>query len=627
MRRLFRSLALPSLALATLIATRPACADELSPYGINVHAPAGAQLTAQLDRVERAGIGWIRIDFIWAAVQPQRGVYDWRLYDALVAAAEKRGLSILAIAGYTPQWATDGAEVNGVPRDVADWTSFCTKAAQRYRGRIAVWEVWNEPNLTKFWAGTRQQWWQQVLIPGADAIHAADPQAKVAGPALAHIGSRDWHHWLLETLQTAGDRIDVVTHHLYDGDSYGDVTTKLDGSTQFGSHPNLWNLVAPSVREVLKEAGARDKPFWLTETGWESAAAGEGEQADEYRGLLGHWLTGTAPRTWIQKVFFYELQDGTADFSWGVLRADGSPKPAYASFRSFITEHPTAPELPLHDGRFDVQATWRTPDGRTGVGAPLPFSRESGRFWFFGEGNTELVVKVLDGAGVNGQAWVFWGALSDVEYWLTVTDRTSGEIRRYHNAPGTLCGGADTRAFASGSATAAMSGEVLIGAAASTLASSSSRGAQRRSDLDGAVVNVLSPPATAPFSAAPPPFASWESVATAASCVPGPQALCLGSNRFRVEGSWRLASGAVGPARAVAADAESGSFWFFGPDNLELAVKVLDGRPVNGHFWTFFGALSDVEYWVTVTDTATGRARTYHNAPGTLCGQADTAAF
>ena len=589
MRRLVRSLALGSFAVAavaSLASSRRAAADELSPYGINVHAPAGAQLTAQLDRVERAGIGWIRIDFIWAAVQPQRGVYDWRLYDALVAAAERRGLSILAIIAYTPQWATDGAEINGVPRDVADWTAFCTKAAMRYRGRIAVWEIWNEPNLTKFWAGTRQQWWQQVLIPGADAIHAADPQAKVAGPALAHVGSRDWHHWLLETLQTAGDRIDVVTHHLYDGDGYGDVTTKLDGSTTFGSQPGLWNLVAPSVREVLKEAGARDKPFWLTETGWESAAVGEGEQADDYRGLLGHWLTGTAPRTWVQKVFFYELQDGTADFSWGVLRADGTPKPAYGSFRGFIAEHPTAPELPLHDGRYELQATWRTPDGRTGVGVPLPFSRESGRFWFFGEGNTELVVKVLDGTGVNGQAWVFWGALSDVEYWLTVTDRTNGEVRRYHNAPGTLCGGADTRAFASTTTSA-----------------------------------------PAPFSAAPAPFASWTSVATAGSCVPGPQALCLGGNRFRVEGTWRLAGGPTGPAHAVAADAESGSFWFFGPDNLELAVKVLDGRPVNGHFWTFFGALSDVEYWVTVTDTATGSARTYHNAPGTLCGQADTTAF
>jgi len=77
----------------------------------------------------------------------------------------------------------------------------------------------------------------------------------------------------------------------------------------------------------------------------------------------------------------------------------------------------------------------------------------------------------------------------------------------------------------------------------------------------------------------------------------------------------------------VAADAESGSFWFFGPDNLELTVKVLDGRPLNGKFWVFFGALSDVEYTVTVTDTTTNAVRSYRNAPGTLCGQADTAAF
>jgi hypothetical protein len=115
--------------------------------------------------------------------------------------------------------------------------------------------------------------------------------------------------------------------------------------------------------------------------------------------------------------------------------------------------------------------------------------------------------------------------------------------------------------------------------------------------------------------------------APAATCVGGPQSLCLAGNRFRVEGSWRLANGASGPARAVAADADSGSFWFFAPDNLELAVKVLDGRAVNGNFWVFFGALSDVQYQVTVTDTATGAVRTYQNAAGTLCGQADTRAF
>jgi hypothetical protein len=72
---------------------------------------------------------------------------------------------------------------------------------------------------------------------------------------------------------------------------------------------------------------------------------------------------------------------------------------------------------------------------------------------------------------------------------------------------------------------------------------------------------------------------------------------------------------------------DSGSFWFFDPGNLELEVKILDGRAVNGHFWVFFGALSDVEYRVTVTDTATGESRSYHNPAGTVCGQSDVEAF
>jgi hypothetical protein len=587
--------------MVAFIAPRAASADDVSPYGINVHAPAGPQLNAQLDRVERGGIGWVRIDFIWAAVETRRGVYDWRLYDALVAAAQQRGLSVLAIVAYTPQWATDGPEMSGVPREANDWRTFCTKAAQRYRGRIAAWEIWNEPNLEKFWAGTRQQWWETVLIPGADAIHAADSNALVAGPALAHIGSRDWHHWLLATLQTAGDRIDVVTHHLYDTDGPRDVTTKLDGSTQFGSNPGLWNLVAPSVREVLKAANARDKPFWLTETGWESDDVGEARQADHYRGFLDDWLAGGS-RDWVKKVFFYELQDGP-DFSWGVLRPDGSPKPVYAAFRSFIAEHPVAPPLQLQSERFAVQATWRTSDGTLGIGTPLPFSPESGRFWFFGEGNTELVVKVLDGAPVNGHAWVFWGALSDVEYWLTVTDRTTGEIRRYHNAPGTLCGGSDTAAFQNAFTSATALPALQTAPAAS--------------------FGWAPPWGEDAVPAGPQSYAAL----AAANCVPGAQTLCLGGNRFRVEAAWRLRNGTTGVGHAIAADAESGSFWFFGPDNIELTVKVLDGRPVNGRFWTFFGALSDVEYWVTVTDTTTGAARTYHNPPGTLCGQADTAAF
>ena len=68
---------------------------------------------------------------------------------------------------------------------------------------------------------------------------------------------------------------------------------------------------------------------------------------------------------------------------------------------------------------------------------------------------------------------------------------------------------------------------------------------------------------------------------------------------------------------------DTGAFWFFDPANLELMIKVLDGRAVNGYFWVFYGSLSNVEFTVTVTDTTTGAVKTYHNAPLQFASQAD----
>jgi hypothetical protein len=72
---------------------------------------------------------------------------------------------------------------------------------------------------------------------------------------------------------------------------------------------------------------------------------------------------------------------------------------------------------------------------------------------------------------------------------------------------------------------------------------------------------------------------------------------------------------------------DTGGFWFFNQANVELVIKTLDGRARNGHFWVFAGALSDVEYDITVTDTVTGLVKTYHNAPHQLASRADTKAF
>src|SRR5262245_14745292 len=331
--------------LLLLLAAPAAWSAPPSAFGINVHAPQGEALAAQLDRARAAGIGWVRIDFIWALVEPARGKYDWRLYDAIAAAAKARGLQVFATLAYTPGWATDGPAITGVPRNPEDWRRLCFRAAKRYRGKILYWGLWNEPNLPRFWSGSRQQYVDVILKVGADAIHAGNPDAQVGGPDLAHLtaGDADWYDWLRRTLLEAGDRLDFITHHLYDTDGNRDVTARLEASTLFGSKPSFWDAVAPSVKEVLKDTGwLGRKPFWLTETGWESARVSEARQAQYYSGLLGDWFTGRAGRDWIQKIFFYELLDAPAPdgLTWGILRADGSPKPAYEAYRGFIEEHP-----------------------------------------------------------------------------------------------------------------------------------------------------------------------------------------------------------------------------------------------------------------------------------------------
>ena len=241
--------------------------------------------------------------------------------------------------------------------------------------------------------------------------------------------------------------------------------------------------------------------------------------------------------------------------------------------------------LCLMNGRFRIDVDWKTGQGQ-GPGVPVPVSDQTGLFWFFDSGNIELIVKVLDGRPLNGHFWVFYGALSDVEYLLRVSDTATGTVRFYRNEPGNLCGRGDTTA-----------------------------------------IRELYPDPSAVAPGSRPAFR--QAVPSAEPCSPGSQALCLLGGRFRVSVHWKNqhAGGLEGNGIAVPGTDQTGYFWFFDPANLELVVKVLDGRPVNGKFWVFYGALSDVEYTLTVTDLATGSERVYVNPPGNICGKGDTSAL
>ncbi len=106
-----------------------------------------------------------------------------------------------------------------------------------------------------------------------------------------------------------------------------------------------------------------------------------------------------------------------------------------------ITPPPCQPDdttLCLNNGRFRVRASWEDFQGNQGSGHAILPSADSGEFWFFNAGNTELVVKVLDGCGAptNGAYWVFAAGLTSVEVVLTVTDTEHDQTKTYTNASG-----------------------------------------------------------------------------------------------------------------------------------------------------------------------------------------------
>jgi hypothetical protein len=105
--------------------------------------------------------------------------------------------------------------------------------------------------------------------------------------------------------------------------------------------------------------------------------------------------------------------------------------------------------------------------------------------------------------------------------------------------------------------------------------------------------------------------------AVAGACVADSHTLCLNNGRFRVQVAWKTFVGEEGVATTVpVVSDDSGLFYFFTPNNWEMLIKVLDGCTSTAHSWVFFAATTNVEFVVTVTDTQTGKVKTYFNPQG-----------
>ncbi len=110
-------------------------------------------------------------------------------------------------------------------------------------------------------------------------------------------------------------------------------------------------------------------------------------------------------------------------------------------------------------------------------------------------------------------------------------------------------------------------------------------------------------------------------------CQATPTSLCLLGKQFEIRLAFRTPAVPKGVGTSKRLNDSSGYFTFFDPKNPEILLKMVDGRPVNDHFWFFYGALSNVGYAVTVTDTTTGEMQLYCNPSGTFRSVGDAAAF
>lgn len=200
----------------------------------------------------------------WREVETAPGVYDWTNVDAAVGTARKAGLRPLLVLGQTPQFhmadptnppSVEGAYgpgANSMPR-LAAWNAYVSAAAKRY-GTTVDYQVWNEPNVVNYWAGTVAEMAQLTAETSRTITAAIGSAATVVAPGfpLRLEFQQDWFKKYWQA--TSGGNgmasyVDVVAVHLYPAaDQAPEDSMKLLGF----------------ARRVLPKA-ARSKPLWNTE--------------------------------------------------------------------------------------------------------------------------------------------------------------------------------------------------------------------------------------------------------------------------------------------------------------------------------------------------------------------------
>ena len=295
-----------------------------------------------LDKLDRAGVEWVRIDFGWSSFQERnRTSYsEWYvdLADWVIREARERGLRVLGTLWHTPRWANGGKPGTVPPDRARDFGRFAKWIANRYEGRVDAWEIWNEPNDPFFFDGSVGKY-VRLLKAAYPRIKEADPSAQVVlgGPSYNDTG------WL-KTVYERGAKpyFDVMATHPYQAIANRPPEYPDDGT--------IWHLShVAAVVDLMKSRGDGGKPIWFTEFGWSSHPNHDGfpdwqlgvtkDQQADYLIRTLKYLEGNFPQ--VEKVFWYNERNRNTGHlyldNYGLLWRNLSPKPVYKRLKNYLT--------------------------------------------------------------------------------------------------------------------------------------------------------------------------------------------------------------------------------------------------------------------------------------------------
>ncbi|MDQ2798009.1 MAG: cellulase family glycosylhydrolase [Armatimonadota bacterium] len=298
------------LALLLISAARP---DALPPpiipqcVGVNIHftgAPA-----RDLDGLQSGGFGWVRMDFVWDAIEKVKGQYDFSAYDTLVAGLAERHIKPLFILDYGNDLYQKQAPRS--PEARAAFARFAAAAVTHYKGKPILWEIWNEPN-GGFWPPRANVLeYRQLAFETARAIKQADPNATVLAPGTSGIPL----DFLESVFQTGILRyLDAVSLHPYRGDN------PESAAREYASVRRLIQKYAPKGKRI---------PLVSSEWGYTTVSVSEKQQADY---LARQWLFNLSEG--VRLSIWYDWHDDGTDpkngeHNFGTVHNDYTPKPAF----------------------------------------------------------------------------------------------------------------------------------------------------------------------------------------------------------------------------------------------------------------------------------------------------------